>query len=130
MLEVARFDPDNLKKYEAYDGNFTTWVDLKVDTPSCIAAFEEVRPGDNLSAPLHFWNDELLYVIEGGMQLEWSSPPMFNDHNKVIVRSGDLFLAKAGLSLKLQALENQTARFLWVAMPRPRHFAREDRCGT
>jgi mannose-6-phosphate isomerase-like protein (cupin superfamily) len=125
MLEVARFDPNNLKKYEAYDGNFTTWVDLKFDSPACIAAFEEARPGDNLSAPWHFWNDEVLYVVEGRMKLEWSSPPMFNDHSEQIVSAGDLILAKAGLSLKLQALDDKTARFIWVAMPRPRYFGDE-----
>src|SRR5687768_3443300 len=102
MLQVARFDPQNLKKYEAYDGHYTTWVDLKFDDPSCVAAFEEVRPGDDLSASWHFWNDEVMYIIEGEMELEWSSPPMFNDHNKVIVRPGDLIHARTGLSLRLR----------------------------
>lgn len=122
MLQVARFDPENLKKYEAYDGHYTTWEDLKFDDPTCIAAFAEKRPGDDLSAPWHLWNDEVWYIIQGELELEWSSPPMFNDHNRRVVRPGDLLLAPLGLSIKARVLSAEPVRFLWVSMPRPRYF--------
>jgi mannose-6-phosphate isomerase-like protein (cupin superfamily) len=125
MLQVTRFDPENLKKYEAYDGHYTSWEDLKFDEPSCIAAFSEARPGDDLSHPWHLWNDEVIYIIDGEMELEWSSPPMFNDHQKVVVRHGDLILAKMGLSMKQRVLGDKPVRYFWVSMPRPRYFGSE-----
>lgn len=125
MLQVARFDPKNLKKYHSYDGRYTSWEDLKFDDPTCVAAFSEKRREDDLSVPWHLWNDEVWYIVQGELKMEWSSPPMFNDHRETIVRPGDLILAKMGMSLQLHVLSQEPVRFLWVSMPRPRYFGNE-----
>jgi mannose-6-phosphate isomerase-like protein (cupin superfamily) len=130
MLQVTRFDKDNLKKFEAYDGHYTTWEDLKFDDPACVAAFSEARPGDDLSAPWHLWNDEVFYIIDGEMELDCSNPPMFNDHQVVVVRPGDLIFAKAGTSIRQKVVGDKPCRYFWVAMPRPRHFGNQEFWGT
>ena len=129
MIQIAEFDPSNLKQYVSYDGHYTSWEDLKFDTPACAAAFSEKRRGDDLSAAWHLWNDEVWYVIDGEMELEWSSPPMFNDHNRAAVGPGHVLLLQMGTSFKVRVL-TETVRFLWVAMPRPRYFSGEDFWGS
>ena len=36
---------------------------MKFDAPTCVAAFGEFRPGDDLSMPWLFWNDKIWYVV-------------------------------------------------------------------
>lgn len=122
MLQVARFDSANLQRYQAYGGQYTTWEDLKFDDPTCVAAFTEKRKGDDLSAPWHFWNDEVWYILQGELKLEWTSPPMFNEEQSAIVRPGDLIKVPMGVSVKATVLSDEPVRLLWVAMPRPRYF--------
>ena len=93
---MSRFDSENLKKYEAYGGHYTTWEDVKFDAPTCVAAFGEFRPGDDLSMPWLFWNDKIWYVVKGELELEWSSPPRFNDLHQRIIRPGDVDQSTAG----------------------------------
>lgn len=126
MLQVARLDPDNLKQYNAWGGRYNTWEDLKFDDPNCIAAFAEKRKGVDLSAPWLFWNDEVWYIIQGELELDVCSPPMFNDHQIVVVRPGDLVWVKMGHSITSRVLSDEPVRFCWVSMPRPRYFGNEE----
>src|SRR5688572_18796389 len=122
MLEVARFDPENLKKYSAYDGHYTTWEDMKFDDENVVAAFVEKRPGDDLSAPWLFWNDEIWYMVEGELEVEWWSAPMYNGSEKRVLRPGDVIKVPLGVRIKSRVVGEKPVRILWVTMPRPRHF--------
>ena len=125
MIQIAQFDPKNLQKYDSYDGHYTSWEDVKFDDPACVAAFSVKRRSDDLSAPWHLWNDEVWYVIEGEMELEWSDPPMFNHHERAAVKAGHALFLKMGTAFKVTVLTEQV-RFFWVTMPRPRYFSSED----
>lgn len=125
MIEISRFDSENLKLYRAYEGRYTTWEDVKFDDPTCVVAFGEFRPGDDLSMPWLFWNDEIWYMVEGELELEWSSAPMFNDHHQAVIRPGDVIKVPLGTRVRIGVLGHKPGRFLWVTMPRPRHFGAE-----
>ncbi|MCS6846121.1 MAG: hypothetical protein RMN52_00225 [Anaerolineae bacterium] len=124
MIQIARFEPQALQKYHAYGGHYTSWEDVKFDEPCCVAAFSEKRREDDLSQAWHLWNDEVWYVIEGEMQLEWRDPPMFNETHIAAVKPGDLILLTMGTAFKVTVL-TERVRFLWVTMPRPRHFGND-----
>ena len=126
MIKISQFDPANLQKFESYGGHYVSWEDIKFDDPSCVASFSEKRREDDISAPWHLWNDEVWYMIQGEMALEWSTPPMFNDHHQAIIRPGHLLLLKMGTSFKVKILSEEPVRLLWVAMPRPRYFSSDD----
>ncbi len=124
MVEIARFDPANLQQYHSYAGHYTSWEDVKFDHPFCVAAFSEKRRDDDLSQPWHLWNDEVWYVIEGEMQLEWLDPPMFNASHTASAKPGDMLLLTVGTAFKVNVL-TERVRFVWVTMPRPRHFGND-----
>jgi mannose-6-phosphate isomerase-like protein (cupin superfamily) len=103
---------------------------MALDDPACAAGLAELRPNDQTSAPWHYWNQELFYVLQGEMELEWSTPPMFNDHHKTVVCAGDLILVRLGMNVKPRVLGSDPVRFVWVTMPRPRYFGNESFWGA
>jgi mannose-6-phosphate isomerase-like protein (cupin superfamily) len=121
MIQIAQFDPQRLQQYHSFEGRYTSWEDVTFDTPHCVAAFSEKRRADDLSQPWHLWNDEVWYIIEGEMQVEWRDPPMFNETNQATVGPGNLLLLTVGTAFKVNVL-TEHVRFVWVTMPRPRHF--------
>lgn len=125
MIQIAQFDPASLQQYHSYEGRYTSWEDIKFDTPHCVAAFSEKRRADDLSQPWHLWNDEVWYVIEGEMQVEWRDPPMFNETHVASVGPGHLLLLTVGTAFKVN-VQTERVRFVWVTMPRPRHFGSDD----
>jgi mannose-6-phosphate isomerase-like protein (cupin superfamily) len=122
MLQIARFEPAKLQKFSSYNGHYTGYEDVKFDDPACMASFSEKRRGDDLSVPWHFWNDEVWYIIQGEAELTWSEPPLFNGEKTSRVTAGDLVWVQTGMSVAFTVLSEQPLRFLWVVMPRPRHF--------
>jgi len=125
MIQITQFDPANLQKFASYQGHYTSWEDMKIDDPACVASFSVKRRSDDISAPWHLWNDELWYIIEGEMAIEWSNPPMFNDQHQSTVRAGNLLFLKLGTMFKVTILSEEV-RLLWVTMPRPRYFSSDD----
>ncbi len=125
MIQISRFDPTALQKFESHGGHYTSWEDLKFDEPSCVAGFSVKRKEDDISAPWHLWNDEVWYVIEGEMDLKWRSPPMFNEEHTARVIAGDVLLLRLGTQFWVNVLSAQPLRLLWVSMPRPSHFGNE-----
>jgi mannose-6-phosphate isomerase-like protein (cupin superfamily) len=125
MIQLARFDPQNLQQYHSYGGRYTSWEDIKFDTPYCVAAFSEKRRDDDLSQPWHLWNDEVWHIVEGEIELEWRDPPMFNATNRAAAGPGDVLLLTVGTAFRVHVI-GERVRFLWVTMPRPRHFGGDD----
>lgn len=121
MIQIAQFDAADLQKYDSYNGHYTSWEAVKIDTPFCVAAFSEKRRDDDLSQAWHLWNDEVWYVIAGEMDLEWRDPPMFNEMHRAHVVPGQVLLLTVGTAFNVQ-VTTEAVRFLWVTMPRPRHF--------
>mgnify|MGYP000203410457 CR=1 FL=1 len=130
MVQISRFDPNALQKFESHGGHYTSWEDLKFDDPACVAGFSVKRKEDDISAPWHLWNDEVWYVVEGEMDLTWRSPPMFMEEHRAHVTVGDVLLLKTGTQFWIKVLSDVPARLLWVSMPRPRYFGNEDFWGA
>jgi ethanolamine utilization protein EutQ (cupin superfamily) len=120
-VQIAEFDPARLEQYVSHGGRYVSWEALAFDEPGCVAAFSVKRRADDLTAPWSLWNDEVWYVVEGEMELTWSSPPMFNDEQRALLRPGMLVLLPVGTQFRVGVLGEQV-RFVWVTMPRPRHF--------
>jgi ethanolamine utilization protein EutQ (cupin superfamily) len=125
MIQITQFDPANLQRFSSYQGHYVSWEDMKIDDPACVASFSVKRRTDDISAPWHLWNDEVWYIIEGEMELEWSNPPMFNDTQRAVVQPGQLLFLKLGTMFKM-TIRSEEVRLLWVAMPRPRYFSSDD----
>ena len=121
MIQIAQFDAADLQKYDSYGGHYTSWEAVKIDTPFCVAAFSEKRREDDLSQAWHLWNDEVWYVIAGEMDLEWRDPPMFNETHSAHIVPGQVLLLTMGTAFNVK-VTTEAVRFLWVTMPRPRHF--------
>lgn len=125
MIQITEFDPTNLQQFSSHQGHYTSWEDMKIDAPGCVASFSVKRRADDISAPWHLWNDEVWYMIEGEMEIEWSSPPLFNDSQRATVRPGHLLFLPLGTMFNV-AILSEEVRLLWVTMPRPRYFSNED----
>jgi mannose-6-phosphate isomerase-like protein (cupin superfamily) len=121
MITIARFDAEQLQRYDSFGGHYTSWEQLIFDTPHCVAAFSEKRRDDDLSQAWHLWNDELWYIVDGTCALEWRDPPMFNTTQRVSLDVGDTVLLEVGTAFRVEVI-SERLRFLWVTMPRPRHF--------
>lgn len=121
MIQIAHFDPERLERYDSFGGRYTSWEQLVIDTPFCVAAFSEKRRADDLSQPWHLWNDEVWHIVEGELELEWRDPPMFNIINRAQSGPGAVLLLTVGTAFRVHVL-TERVRFLWVTMPRPRHF--------
>ncbi|MDQ3249882.1 MAG: hypothetical protein M3Q45_11830, partial [Chloroflexota bacterium] len=122
MIQITQFDPNNLQKFESHQGHYVSWEDMKIDDPACVASFSVKRRADDISAPWQLWNDEVWYIIEGEMTIEWRDPPMFNDTQTATVQPGQLLFLKLGTLFKVTIISEEV-RLLWVTMPRPRYFS-------
>jgi ethanolamine utilization protein EutQ (cupin superfamily) len=121
MIQIGRFEATQLERYDSYSGHYVSWEQLIIDTPHCVAAFSEKRRSDDLSQPWHLWNDELWHLVEGELELAWREPPMFNEEQRVRLGPGDVALLGVGTAFRVHVI-SECVRFLWVTMPRPRHF--------
>lgn len=125
MLQIFSFDANQLKEFTAFQGNYCGREAVAFEPAHCTAGFAEWSQAQQPKSPWHFWNDELLYIIEGELEFECQFPRLFNGARKVAVRSGDLVLVKTGMALLPKVLCKEPVRVLWIAMPSPRFFGIE-----
>lgn len=118
MIKKFRYEKDKLKRMEFKDGKIVTHASIGLNELSCGAGFEEIRGDVNESWT--FPHDEFHYVIRGKAEITYTSPPLHNKEEKIIVEAGDAYLTPVGTCAKRwKMISTEIFLHLNVVMPRP-----------
>jgi mannose-6-phosphate isomerase-like protein (cupin superfamily) len=110
---------------EFRQGSIVTFGDVGLNERGCIAAFEELRPEEPMQESWTFWFDEFHYVLQGEVEITFTSPPFHDREEKNIVAAGDAYFTPIGTCAKWKIIGTEPFRHLNVVMPRPETYSFE-----
>ncbi len=119
-VTVHSFDPKALERFEVRNGEYVDWVQMVINEPSCVAAFQEFRADERLGYWVMFY-DEIHYAISGEADLIYRMPGNYEEEVRLRVKAGDVYLLPLGIETKWEVIGDGPYRTLFVIMPRPRN---------
>ena len=120
MIKKIRYEKDRLKRIELKKENIVSFLDIGINETGCIAVFEEFRSDVPWKKSFTLWADEFHYVIEGKAEITYTSPPLHEKEEKIIVEAGDAYFTPIGICEKYRIIGSETFLHLNVVMPRPK----------
>ena len=119
MIKKFRYEKSKQKRMEFKQGNLVNFADIALNELGCIAGFEEFRPDIPQKKSWTFWHDEFHYVIKGKAEITYTSPPLHDKEEKVIVEAGDAYFTPIGTCATWKLIGSEEFLHLNVVMPRP-----------
>jgi len=119
VIKKIRYEKDKLKRMEFKQGNMIVFADIGLNEPGCLAGFEEIRPDIPMKESWTFWFDEFHYVIRGKAEITYTSPPLHEKEERIIVVAGDAYFTPIGTCATWRVIGSEIFLHLNVVMPRP-----------
>lgn len=121
-IQPQRFDATQLQRVRVRPdapSEYVDWIQVAINEPSCIAAFQEFRKEE----PLNYWvmwYDEIHFGLSGSATLVYRMPPLYEEEFRLEVKAGDLYLLPIGVDTSWEVTSDEPYRSLFVCMPRPK----------